>query len=117
MTGNEARDALGCIVTIENLTTRDRRTIHIPGQRLAGARRVAALCDTLGVDWKVASYSTPLTIASDLDGTRLNSDVRHPGVIEQPEVNTFGRIGRVDVVHPRLHGGVAREGRRRGRAA
>ena len=90
---NITRMLRGCIVTIENMQTRERRSYHVPGLRTVGIRRIASLCDELGTDWRIASYSTPTTIATDLSGGRF---------LETPEAIVFGRIGRRDLVHPRL---------------
>src|SRR6185437_16014966 len=56
---NITRMLRGCIVTIENMQTRERRSYHVPGLRTVGIRRIASLCDELGTDWRIASYTAP----------------------------------------------------------
>lgn len=113
---NLHRKLVGCTVTVENMRTGRMISWHIEGERGAALRNAADRIDRLGPAWKVVSYSTPQTIRSDLASVRVQSDVRHPGAIEAPETMMCSRIGRVDLVHPRLVGGVARQSRHHGRA-
>lgn len=113
--GNTQRDLMGCVVSVENIATGQRLTWYVAGKRGAALRNIAHRLDRLGVFWKVSSYCTPATINADLDGTRYDAERRHPGAHEHPETMAFSRIGRIDLVHPRLIGGVKRESRHRGR--
>ena len=111
--GNVSRDQLGCIVTVQNTTTGKQLSWHIAGLRGAAIRSAADRIDALGPVWKVVSYSSAATVLSDLRQVPLNGDTRHPGRPALPEPMLFSRIGRADLVHPRLCGDVQRNGRRR----
>ena len=111
MSGGGNRDRLGCICSIENIVTGQVITWHVEGLRGAAAREIARRIDLLGDDWRVVSYCTPATILTDMDGNRLLDD-RRPGAFESPEAMVFSRLGRPDVVHPRLVGSVERDSRR-----
>src|SRR5262249_21494682 len=64
------RDEFGCIVTVREQKTRELRSLHEPGKRREALERICLRIDRLAGDWKIISYSTPETIATDLQGSR-----------------------------------------------
>jgi hypothetical protein len=83
----------------------DRLTLHATGP--AGLA-VSGLCATaLARDpsYRLISYSTPETIYGDMQGNR--ADIVGPtGLVRRqprPEAQILGRIGRIDLLHPRFH--------------
>lgn len=96
------RAEYGCIVTFEN---EDGKTLvlHRVGPP---AKRLAEMCDCalqLDASSRVLSYSTPHTIGIDLSGTRVYvaAGMRHKPP-STPEATILTRIGRKEMLHPRL---------------
>jgi hypothetical protein len=100
----DRRNEYGCIVTFED-GDGGRLTLHATGP--AGLA-VSGLCATaLARDpsYRLISYSTPETIYGDMQGNR--ADIVGPtGLVRRqprPEAQILGRIGRIDLLHPRFH--------------
>jgi len=109
------RDEYGCIVTVREQRTREVGSLHIGGKRMEALQRICDLIDLADGDWRILSYSTPQTIATDLKGKReirnYQNAVSHN---DNPEATALGRIGRLDLLDPSLLRGTGHN-RRNGR--
>jgi hypothetical protein len=107
----EDRKAYGAIFSLRHAETGETTAVHLVGARIDCARRIAALIDATGEAWRVVCVSTPESIYRDLQGSRnLPAGLRiHPASgreISEPhefeplsgERQTFGRIGRLDLL-------------------
>lgn len=93
----------GFVTTWEN-TDGKRLTVHRDGPPMEG---LAVVCDQMiarDPSYRMISYSTPETIYGDMTGSRADvlSASGHSQRIGLPEVKILGRVGRIDLVHPRL---------------
>jgi len=90
--GNKARDEAGIICTLREQRTGLRRVMHIPGKRYDATKLLVRMIDAMPGEWRLLSYSTPETIATDLDGMRMSG--------QMPELNALARHGRLDLLDP-----------------
>ena len=104
----DAKRTYGCVTTWEN-EAGEALTLHRIGPTKDGLRSAAAEALAFDPTFRLASYSTPQTIYSDVSGGRLdrtNPDSartygkRLPPPL--PEAIVLGMIGRLDLLHPRL---------------
>ena len=112
-TPKERRD-YGVVATLVNVETGETRVEHVgaPHTTHEAVGVIAALCDSLGSDWKVQTLCHPLSILADL---RNYGDERPPFT----EATLLGRIGRGDLVawRSKYHGLRTEQTRRRRRRA
>jgi hypothetical protein len=96
------RAEYGCTVTFEN-ESGHTFVMHRTGPPTAV---LDALCDVaLGCDptFRLVAYSTPASIASDLRGERVQIASGRAHIRPQtPEAQMLARIGRREMLHPRL---------------
>jgi hypothetical protein len=105
----------GIVVTLRAQDNGDLRSAHVPGHAVGALRFVAAWIDLQDREWRLLSYSTPYTIATDLAGGRIDMSVRaerstatisgggrETRTKARPERIALGRIGRLDLLDPSL---------------
>ena len=104
------RAAYGCLCSFENaegLTF----TIHRTGPTIPAARDACEAALTLDQTFRLVAYSTPQTIYTDLTGGRADYEVTHESIratyakanpVSLPELQALARIGRKELLHPRL---------------
>lgn len=103
-TNGPQRKEAGCIITFEN-PSGEKLTLESYGSPL---KTVPLLCETaLAIDseFRVASYCTPETIFSDIDGARSIYQGGGEGIPTRPslpEQIILGRLGLSHLLHPRI---------------
>ena len=89
----EDRARFGGLVSIREIHTDERRTLHAQGKGYI--RRIAEQMDALPGTWRVVALCTPETIFRDLQGTRKDEWQMR---VHYPEQDAFGKIGRLDLL-------------------
>lgn len=105
--GGDRRREEGCIVCFEPLAGGEPLMIHVHGSPTKELGR--AIDHALSVDpsYRMVSYSTPATIYADMTGARADrtsGDRSQTQRTQLPETLILSRLGRIDVLHPRLRG-------------
>jgi hypothetical protein len=100
----EERAKLGSVSTWENA---DRKTLVL--HRIGPMREAFSetIGEVLALDptFRLVCYSTPDTILTDLQGNRRDfvNDKGDSTPVALPEVQALARVGRRDLIHPRLN--------------
>lgn len=96
------RDKDGFVTTWENQAG-ELLTVHRKGRPTATLAEVADAVTARDPSFRLVCYSTPDTILRDLaGGNRISFEHPTTKVLHLPERNVLSRIGRADLLHPRL---------------
>lgn len=105
--GSIERAQAGLIVIVRELASGKQRTFHFVGQVKPALTRLCETLDGWPGDWRVQCISSPVSIYTDLVGSREGRQ-DHPGV-QFPECGQLALVGRRDRLAPELQRTDARE--------